>query len=131
MSKTSTTRKKTGTKSFFEHKNKPLLPLKTFYKRQVQFFLYALLLLVLSLGIGMTGYMLIAGLDWIQSFQNSAMILAGMGEIDKMPDEKSKIFSGCYALFSGVVFLSTVAVMFSPLVHRLLHIMHLESSAEE
>ncbi|HUR31077.1 MAG TPA: hypothetical protein VMZ69_06565 [Saprospiraceae bacterium] len=115
----------------FEHKNKPLLPAREFYKRQLLFIIYASMLITVSLSIGIFGYHAVAGLDWTESFHNSAMILAGMGEIDTMPDNTSKIFSGCYALFSGVVFLSTVAVMFSPLVHRLLHMMHMEGDDQK
>lgn len=115
----------------FEHKNKPLLPIEAFYKRQLLFLLYASVLIATSLAIGMIGYHALAELNWTQSFHNAAMILAGMGEIDPMPDNAARIFSGIYALFSGVVFLSTVAVMFSPLVHRILHIMHLERSKED
>ncbi len=115
----------------FELKNTPLLPIKAFYKRQLLFLIYAAILISISLAIGMIGYHITAGLDWIQSYHNASMILAGMGEIDTMPDKGAKIFSGSYALFSGVVFLSTVAVMFSPLVHRILHMMHLESTKEE
>jgi len=110
----------------FEHKNKPLLPLDKFYKRQLQFIIYSSLLILISLAIGTIGYMLIAKFDLVKSFHNASMILAGMGEIDPMPDNRARIFSGVYALFSGVVFLSTIAVMFSPLVHRLLHLMHME-----
>ncbi len=125
------TPKRKSLKPLFEHKNKPLLPRDAFYKRQLMFVLYASLLILISLGIGMIGYHLIAELNWTQSFHNAAMILAGMGEIDPMPDNGAKIFSGSYALFSGVVFLSTVAVMFSPLVHRFLHIMHLEGTTDK
>jgi hypothetical protein len=31
-----------------------------------------------------------------------------------------------YAIFSGVVFLSTVAIFFSPFAHRLMHLLHIE-----
>ena len=110
----------------FEHKNKPLLPLDKFYRRQLHFVLYSSLLIFISLAIGTFGYSLFAKFDLVKSFHNASMILAGMGEIDPMPDNRARIFSGVYALFSGVVFLSTVAVMFSPLVHRMLHLMHIE-----
>lgn len=115
----------------FERKYEPVLPIEAFYRRQILFVLYAAILISISLAIGMIGYHSLANLDWTEAFHNAAMILAGMGEIDAMPDNTARIFSGFYALFSGVVFLSTVAVMFSPLVHRILHIMHLENTREE
>ena len=110
----------------FEHKNKPLLSREAFLRRQFVFVLFALLLLSLSLGLGMIGYRLATGMSWIDAFYNASMILTGMGPVDAMHSTGAKIFAGTYALFSGIIFLSTVAVMLSPIVHRFLHIMHLD-----
>ncbi len=115
----------------FEHTGKPVLDAHSFYQRQLKFILYAFSFLAICLGIGMTGYHLIAGLDWISAYHNATMILSGMGEIDPMPTNAAKIFSGSYALLSGVVFLVTIAVMLSPIVHRFLHRMHVEEPDEE
>jgi hypothetical protein len=115
----------------FEHKDKPILPKSEFYKRQVIFILYALALLSFSLGIGMIGYKVFTGMKWIDAFYNASMILTGMGPIDPMPTNAAKVFAGSYALFSGVIFLSTVAVMFSPIVHRFLHLMHVDDDNTE
>lgn len=120
-----------ATKNYgFEHKSKPLLPKTEFYKRQFRFLGYSFLLLAFSLGIGMVGYHLATGMAWIDAFYNASMILTGMGPIDPMPTSGAKFFAGCYALFSGVVFLSTVAVLFAPVIHRLLHIMHIQDENE-
>ena len=110
----------------FEHKDHPILPKSAFIRRQLTFFLYAACLLTFSLGIGMIGYKAFTGMKWIDAFYNASMILTGMGPIDTMSTTGAKLFAGSYALFSGVIFLSTVAVMFSPLVHRFLHLMHIE-----
>lgn len=72
----------------------------------------------------MIGYKYFASLQWIDAFYNAAMILTGMGPANEMPSDAAKIFSGCYALFSGIVFLSTVAILFAPVAHRILHLMH-------
>jgi hypothetical protein len=117
--------------AFFEHKDTPLLSKTDFIKRQVRFMAYATFLISLSLAIGMVGYKSFTTLSWVESFQNAAMILAGMGPIDIMPDDPAKIFSGLYALFSGVVFVSTIAVMFAPVGHRLLHSLHLEDDLDK
>jgi len=37
-----------------------------------------------------------------------------------------KIFTGIYALLSGLVFFSFVGVIFAPIVHRLFHRFHLD-----
>ena len=54
------------------------------------------------------------------------MILTGMGPIDSMNNDAAKWFASFYAIFSGVAFLSIVAVFLSPLVHRFLHAHHLD-----
>ena len=118
-------------KILFEQTTKPLLDVRSFYQRQFRFIVYAFGFLAICLGIGMVGYHLTTGMDWISAYHNATMILSGMGEIDHMTNNTAKIFSGSYALFSGVVFLVTIAVMISPLVHRFLHIMHIDESGDE
>ncbi|MGB3131934.1 MAG: hypothetical protein WBB26_09685, partial [Saprospiraceae bacterium] len=54
------------------------------------------------------------------------MILTGMGPVVEMKTPTAKIFSSLYALYSGVAFLSITAVFFAPIIHRLLHILHIE-----
>jgi hypothetical protein len=110
----------------FEHRKKKLLPPKQFFLRILRYSFYACLLLTLSLLIGMLGYRYIGEMPWIDAFLNASMILTGMGPINEMNTESAKIFAGCYAIYSGVAFLSTVAVLFAPLVHRFMHILHLD-----
>jgi len=44
-----------------------------------------------------------------------------MGPVDRAPSDTGKIFASFYAIYSGVAFLTSVAVIISPLVHRFLH----------
>lgn len=48
-----------------------------------------------------------------------------------MKTATAKIFSSFYALYSGIAFLSITAVFFAPLIHRLLHILHVEEDDEK
>ncbi len=121
----------TKKKPLFEHISKPLLDSRSFYQRQLKFVVYAFSFLAVCLGIGMIGYHFIAGLGWVSAYHNAGMILSGMGEIDKMPTDAARIFSGSYAIFSGVIFIITIAVMLSPIVHRLLHIMHIDETRDK
>jgi hypothetical protein len=79
-----------------------------------------------SLAIGTGGYHFLGGLSWIDSLLNSSMILTGMGPVNTLDSLQGKLFAAGYALFSGVVFLTMVAVLFAPLLHRFLHRFHLE-----
>jgi len=49
-----------------------------------------------------------------------------MGPVDAMKNDAAKWFASFYSIFSGVVFLSTVAVFLSPMLHRLLHRLHVD-----
>lgn len=108
-----------------------ILPAKEFAKRMLRYFLISTLLVVISLAIGILGYHHFGQLSWIDSFYNASMILTGMGPVNQMSSEAGKIFASFYALYSGVTFLSTVAVFFSPIAHRLLHVLHVEDENEE
>jgi hypothetical protein len=54
-----------------------------------------------------------------------------MGPVTEMKTDVAKLFSSFYALYSGVAFLSITAVFFAPIVHRLLHILQVESNDDE
>ena len=107
-------------------KNKNILPRREFYRRVVRYTLFTLLLLSISLGIGISGYHFIGGLYWIDSLYNASLILTGMGPVDVMKTDSAKVFASFYAIFSGVVFLSTVAIFFSPFAHRLMHLLRVD-----
>lgn len=61
----------------------------------------------------------------------ACMILTGMGPVVEMTSSSAKLFSSIYALYSGVAFLSITAVFFAPIIHRLLHIMHVETDQKD
>lgn len=77
-----------------------------------------------SLGAGMIGYVYFEQLHWVDAFLNSAMLLGGMGPVDPPHTEGGKLFAGIYALYAGLVFLVTAALMLGPVLHRLLHKFH-------
>jgi len=83
-------------------------------------------MVAVSLAIGVVGYHVTAHLSWIDALLNASMILTGMGPVDPLPSTVAKLFASAYALFSGVAFLSIVAVVMAPVVHRFLHRFHLE-----
>jgi hypothetical protein len=110
----------------FEHHTAPLLDRITFMRRMLRFGGIAAVLVACSLLLGILGYHFICGFAWIDSLLNASMILAGMGPINEIGNTAGKVFASAYAIFSGVAFLTIVAVLLSPLAHRLLHRLHLE-----
>ncbi|ADV48737.1 hypothetical protein Celal_1424 [Cellulophaga algicola DSM 14237] len=109
-----------------QRKATPILPPKEFAKRVIKYAVFATILLAFSLGIGVLGYHYIGTLNWIDSIYNASMILTGMGPVDEMKTDAAKLFASSYAIFSGVIFLSTVAIFFAPFAHRLMHLLRIE-----
>jgi hypothetical protein len=114
-----------------EHRKQKIATLPHFFMRMGRYMLFALLLIIISCGIGTVGYRYYAGIGWIDSFYMACMILTGMGPISDMPNDAAKLFSSFYALYSGVAFLSITAVFFAPIIHRLLHILQVEQDDDE
>ena len=115
----------------FERKNEKLVPLPTFIRRVALSLLLTLILLCIALSIGVVGYHAFAGLPWIDAVLNASMILTGMGPVAPMTTTASKLFASAYALFSGVVFLSAIGLVLAPLFHRILHMFHLDDTAQD
>ena len=93
--------------------------------------LWALLVVVVAMVIGMAGYSWFGSMDLVQAFANAAMILSGMGPLDKLPTPAGMIFEGLYALVCGLVLLAAAALVLAPLLHRLLHRFHIEDAGTD
>ena len=89
------------------------------------------LLILGAVGIGAVGYHVFNDLPWLDATLNAAMILTGMGPVNPMVRPAAKLFAIAYALFSGVFFLTMVAVMLAPAVHHFLARFHLELGEQE
>jgi len=63
-------------------------------------------------------------LAWRDAFLNAAMLLGGMGPVNPPQTDGGKLFAGIYALYAGLVFIITAALLFTPILHRLLHKFH-------
>jgi hypothetical protein len=110
----------------YEQKSKSPLTKNHFARRMVKHIAVAVAMLAVSLAIGMTGYAYFEHLSWLDAFLNSAMLIGGMGPIDPPHTTGGKFFAGCYALYAGLVFVVTVSLIVTPILHRLLHTFHWE-----
>src|SRR5262245_49750165 len=105
----------------YESKKQTPLPRRRFLERMLLHVCTALGLVAFSLGIGMAGYAGFEHLAPVDAFLNSAMLLGGMGPVNAPVTLGGKIFAGLYALYAGLVFIVTAALLFTPIVHRILH----------
>jgi hypothetical protein len=109
----------------FEHHKQPLLPSHDFLIRQLISLMVALGIIMGSLLLGVLGYHYLEGLAWVDALVNASMLLGGMGPVDVLHTVAGKLFASFYALYSGIIFLVVVGVIFAPLYHRFLHRFHL------
>ena len=78
----------------FEHRSLPLLPRRAFLRRLTHHGLVASGLVLGSLGIGAAGYHAFGeNLTWLDAVLNAAMILTGMGPVDRMTTTAVKLFA--------------------------------------
>jgi hypothetical protein len=113
----------------YESKKQPVLARAKFVRRLVVHAAVAAGLLTGSLGFGMVGYMRFESLSWIDAFLNSAMLLGGMGPVNPPQTAAGKLFAGIYALYAGLVFIVTAALLLGPVLHRVLHHFHWDDRA--
>ena len=110
----------------YERKSDQLLPPPRFAWRVLAHFGIAAGLIAFSIGIGMAGYCGFEHLAPIDGFLNTAMLLGGMGPVDPPHSFAGKLFAGLFALYAGLLFIVTAALLFTPLLHRLMHRFHLD-----
>lgn len=105
----------------FEQQHKPVASRRKFVLRIVRNLVIGITLSAISLYLGMWGYHYFETLSWTDSYLNAAMILSGMGPVHTPLTQSGKLFAGTYALFSGIIFIVIIGVIFAPLFHRFLH----------
>ena len=108
----------------YESKQNPPISHKKFIKRMVLHAAFAISLLLISLMIGIIGYIYFEQLDWYSAFLNAAMLLGGMGPVDAPHSNAGKLFAGFYALYAGLIFLVIVGLFLAPVAHRVMHQFH-------
>jgi hypothetical protein len=113
----------------YESRHQPLLTRQRFLRRVARHLGTAATVLAASLAGGMLGYRAFEGLPWIDGFLNSAMLLGGMGPVNPPLTTAGKLFAGLYALYAGLVFIVTAALVVTPVLHRALHRFHLNEKA--
>jgi hypothetical protein len=101
----------------YESKHQPLLPKGQYRHRLLRSILAGVIILAVFLSIGVVGYHLTCGLDWLDSLLNASMILSGMGPTSDILSAEGKWFASFYALFSGVVFITTIGLVLAPVAH--------------
>lgn len=115
----------------FERRSDKLAPVSIYVQRIIGSLALAVVLMLIALTVGIVGYHLIAGFNFVDSLLEASMILGGMGPVRELPNDASKIFASIYALFSGVIFIALMGIILSPVVHRVMHKFHIDEKDEK
>ncbi|MFM7374437.1 MAG: hypothetical protein ACKO39_04715, partial [Chthoniobacterales bacterium] len=89
-------------------------------------------IVAVALVLGTVGYMIVSrgneNLGIVDSFLEASMLLSGAGPLytERNSSDTLKLFSSIYALFGTLIVVSSVGILASPIVHRVLHRLHLE-----
>jgi hypothetical protein len=110
-----------------EHRSQPVIAPHQFLIRLARSGAIAAVLIAVSLLAGMLGYHHFEGFEWIDAFHNAAMLLGGMGPVDRPLTHGGKLFAGLYALYCGLAVILVAGVILAPIAHRILHRFHVDS----
>jgi hypothetical protein len=112
----------------WEHHSEPLAPSHVFAGRLLRQILLVAGIVAVTLTVGTAGYLVISDLDLVDSFLEASMLLSGAGPLytERSSSNNLKVFSSLYALISTLIVVSSVGIVASPIVHRVLHRLHLE-----
>lgn len=116
----------------FEHRSQPLAPAHVLRGRFARMVLLNVVVLVCSLAMGVAGYHWVVGVPrLVDCVYSAAMIMGGMGPVGPpVTNDAGKWFVSFYALYSGVGLLAGVGLLLAPLLHRIMHRLHLEAGPE-
>ena len=115
----------------FDGVDEPMASHATFLGRVIANIFVALLLIGVFLAAGMYGYRTTEGMSWLDAFLNAAMLLGGMGPVTPLATEAGKLFAGVYALACGLVFVFTAGIVLAPVLHRVLHALHVDCDDDQ
>jgi hypothetical protein len=110
----------------YEHRSQPLLSNPHFLRRLGRHVLWASVVVIISLVIGTLGYHGLGKQNWEDAFLNAAMLLGGMGQIGELTTHAGKLFAALFALYAGLVLIAVTTLLLAPVLHRILHTIHLE-----
>lgn len=112
----------------WENHHQPLASRRTFARRMARQLLLVAAIVAAALAVGVAGYMMFPGMDFVDSFLEASMFLSGAGPLytERTSPAGLKLFSSIYALFSTLVVVTMISVIAAPVIHRILHRIHLE-----
>ena len=113
----------------YEHRTAAVIPWPAFMRRMLRHGGYVLEITTASVALGMIGFHFLARQAWLDAFLNAAMLLGGMGPVGEIQSAPGKLFAGLFALYAGLFFITSFAILAAPVIHRLIHKFHADELA--
>lgn len=115
----------------FEHRAEPLLNHVGFVWRLTRAFLLTLGIVAISVIGGTLGYRFFLDLPWADAFHHACLVLGEHSPESQPQTAWGKAFVGLFVMYSRLVFFSIVTILALPLLHRILHKLHLDEAVAE
>lgn len=111
----------------YEKRSDKLLSRANFSLRMLRHIFLIVILLSLSVLIGTWGFMHFEGQPFEDALIHAVYLLGGGGVINHPSSSGGKLFVVLYGLYSNFFILAAFSVLAAPILHRILHKMHLEA----
>lgn len=117
--------------TMYERISDEIVSVERFIGRVLKHAAYVVTILALSVLVGACGFMLFEGQSFEDAILHSAYILSGFGLVQVPASYPGKLFAGVFGLYASLFFLAAFSVIFAPVVHRILHRLHLEDDSSK
>ena len=112
----------------YEKISEEVVSFERFLMRVLKHGLYVLGILALSIIVGAAGFIAFEDYSFDDAILNSAHVLAGLGLLEVPDTYAGRIFAVLLGMYASLFFLAAFSVIFAPVVHRILHKMHLDDA---
>jgi len=82
--------------------------------------------MALSVLVGVAGFIVFENKALEDAILHAAYMLSGFGLVEMPASTAGKLFAGLFGLYASVFFLAAFSIVFAPIVHRILHKLHLD-----
>jgi len=112
----------------FEHRAQPLLSRVRFLWRLTRAFALTLFIVVISMIGGTAVYWRFVDLSWAEAFLQACLVLGQLPPEREPQSAWGMACVGLFVMYARLVFFSIVAILALPLLHRIMHALHLDEA---
>lgn len=116
----------------YESRREGLISRHRFAMRLLAHLLLAVVFIAASLVAGVLAYLWIEGdVHWHDVTLSMAMVASGIGPTMLPKTASGKLFLAFYGAYISVVFVAVLGLVLAPILHRILHVFHLDDDDDD